>query len=221
MPEIDLASFKRIARQIIRLEAIPRLNPDESDLGTDPQDAPSILMKIVGAVAGGKVALKFVELWSDGTVTDLPDATGSITITPPTLAGVVQGKGKILTRALNYGGTGAAPIFIAEVQGFFPVLLALDPATPDPGSGTANAFSGNSTTAPSFKYTVMSLDGVDIIQGIGALTGCVTTTVLPKWRPQNLGKHLSGDGKIGMAYFAADGSLGLYSASEQIDAASC
>lgn len=102
------------------------------------------------------------------------------------------------------------------MTGFFPVLLEIDAATPDAGTGAPNAFSGDASTECSYKYTLKTLDGTVVFAGAGAVSPASTTTLSPEWRLQNLGQMLSGDGKVGMAYFGDDGEIKLYSAAEKI-----
>jgi hypothetical protein len=93
----------------------------------------------------------------------------------------------------EFDGEGGTP-------GFFPVLL-------DEVGGSA----GDATTACSFTYALLTLAGDSLDTG----------PFTPHWRPQTPGTLISGDGKIGMAYYDADGELALYSASETIDALVC
>jgi hypothetical protein len=87
-----------------------------------------------------------------------------------------------------------------DAGGFFPVLL-------DEVGGSA----GDASTACSFTYALLTLAGDPLDSG----------PFTPHWRPQTPGTLISGDGKIGMAYYDADGELALYSASETIDALVC
>lgn len=78
-------------------------------------------------------------------------------------------------------------------MGVFPVLLEED--------GGAN---GTGTTAPTYTYTLKSLDG-----GI-----TFATALSPNHRPINKGSVISGDGRIGMACFDHIGDIKLLDAAE-------
>lgn len=216
---VSAPAFQRIANGIRKVE---RIVVDGSD--APPAQEPlaqafgPTSFRIVGAMASGYIRIESVYIDPSGVVQVFDDGYGSAVFNSDKTKHIGA---KMLTEAQAVADVGGEPAHvIPQIIGFFPVLLALDSTTPDPGSGDANAYSGSSTTAPSFKYTVKRLDGA-VLQGSGAPSGCLTTTLLPEWRPQSKGKHLSGDGKVGMAYFADDGVLKLYSASETIDAEAC
>lgn len=82
---------------------------------------------------------------------------------------------------------------------FFPVKLELT-------YGSA----GDATTPCSFEYTVKTLNNV-----------IIGNNMSPAWRPQNLGRLVSGNGLIGQGYYDENGNFVLFMAAEQIDAAAC
>ena len=88
---------------------------------------------------------------------------------------------------------------VQKNNGFFPVKLELT-------GGAA----GDATTACSFQYTVKTIWDAPL-----------GNYMTPQWRPQNLGRLVSGDGLIGQGYYNASGDFVLYMAAETIDAAAC